>query len=151
MFIKHKIYLFYSILDLLFLLDKVKGDTDLSSLVSDYDRVDQDICNSIIEEHPCVKNVLKVIIDKIDNIEKTLRKEITIKEQQIHNLEDKLQNIVEIKKRSVSDENLYSYDHSKTSSSIDNSLYSSVKSPNESYWMYNNEESKKIDGWSTVR
>ena len=151
MFIKHKIYLFYSILDLLFLLDKVKGDTDLSSLVSDYNAVDQDICNSIIEEHPCVKNVLKVIIDKIDNIEKTLRKEITIKEQQIHNLEDKLQNIVEIKKRSVSDENFYSYDHSKTSSSIDNSLYSSVKSPNESYWIYNNEESRKIDGWSTVR
>ena len=68
MFIRHKILVFYSILDLLFLLDKVSGDADLSLLVSDYNVVDQDICHSIIKENPCAKNVLKILIDRIDSL-----------------------------------------------------------------------------------
>ena len=162
MFTKHKIFVFYSILDLLFLLDKVRGDTDLSLLISDYNTFNQDICNSVIKEHPCVKNVLKILIDKIADIEKNqikelrdqvsvLQEENMIKERRIYTFEDELKGIRENKKRSVSAQNFYSNDHSKTSSSIHDSLYSLVKTSNESNWINNNEESRKTDSWSTVR
>ena len=162
MFTKHKIFVFYSILDLLFLLDKVRGDTDLSLLVSDYNTVDQDICHSIIKEHPCVKNVLKILIDKIDDLEKNqnkelkvqvniLQQEIALNKQQIQNLEYQLLGSVENKKRSVSVQNVYSNDLLKPPSSIDNSLYSFVKASNESNWIIDNEKRRQMDSWSTVR
>ena len=168
MFIRHKIFVFYSILGLLFLLHKVSGDTDLSLLVSDYNIVDQDICHSIIKENPCAKNVLKILIDridilvdKIDDMERNqvklqdqvslLQSDVAIKEQQIHTLEDKLLGIVENKKRSVSAQNVYSNDLLQPSSSIDNSLYSFVRTSNESNWIANNEKGRQKHSWTTVR
>ena len=167
MFIRHKIFVFYSILGLLFLLHKVSGDTDLSLLVSDYNIVDEDICHSIIKENPCAKNVLKILIDridilvdKIDGMEKNqvklqdqvslLQSDVAIKEQQIHTLEDKLLGIVENKKRSVSAPNVYSNDLLQASSSIDNSLYSFVRTSNESNWIANNEKGQQKHSWNTV-
>ena len=112
--------------------------------------------------------MLKILIDRIDSLvdridamEKNqiklqnqvslLQADVVIKEQQIHTLENKLLGTVENKKRSVSAQNFYSNDHSKTSSSINDSLYSFVKTSNESNWINNNEESRKTDSWSTVR
>ena len=168
MFIRNKILVFYSFLDLLFLLDKVSGDADLSLLVSDYNVVDQDICHSIIKENPCAKNVLKILIDRIDSLvdriddmEKNqiklqnqvslLQADVVIKEQQIHTLENKLLGTVENKKRSVSAPNLYSNDFLKPSSSIDNSLYTFVRTSNESNWIAHNEKGQEKHSWTTVR
>ena len=161
MFIRHEILVFYSILDLLFLLHKVNGDIDLSLLVSDYDTVDQDMCHSIIKENPCAKNILKILIDKIDDMEKNqlklqekvslLQADVVIKEQQIHTLENKLLGTVENKKRSVSAPNLYSNDFLKPSSSIDNSLYTFVRTSNESNWIAHNEKGQEKHSWNTVR
>ena len=106
--------------------------------------------------------MLKILIDKIADIEKNqikelrdqvsvLQEENIIKDRRIYTLEDELKGIKENKKRSVSAQNFYSNDHSKTSSSINDSLYSFVKTSNESNWIINNEKRRQMDSWSTVR
>ena len=44
----------------------VSGQTALPTIFTDEAFVDDDICSMIINEHPCVKNVLSVLVDHIN-------------------------------------------------------------------------------------
>ena len=45
---------------------RVSGQTALPTIFTDEAFVDDDICSMIINEHPCVKNVLGVLVDHIN-------------------------------------------------------------------------------------
>ena len=47
-------------------LTTVSGQTALPTIFTDEAFVDDDICSMIINEHPCVKNVLGVLVDHIN-------------------------------------------------------------------------------------
>ena len=58
-------FVFYIFLAVFFTL-KVSGQTVLPSMFTDEAFVEDDICSIIINEHPCVKNVLGVLVDHIN-------------------------------------------------------------------------------------
>ena len=45
---------------------RVSGQTALPTIFTDEAFVDDDVCSMIINEHPCVKNVLSVLVDHIN-------------------------------------------------------------------------------------
>ena len=47
-------------------LNVVRGQTGISSIFTDETFVNDDICSSAINDHPCVKNVLAVLVDHIN-------------------------------------------------------------------------------------
>ena len=84
MFVKHKIFGFYVIISLSFMTNKVRGETDLSSLIKDHNTVDTDMCYSFLKENPCAQNVLKILINEIDN----MKDQINYNGYQIKDLKD---------------------------------------------------------------
>ena len=56
------LYIFLAVFSIL----KVSGQTALPSMFTDEAFVEDDICSMIINEHPCVKNVLGVLVDHIN-------------------------------------------------------------------------------------
>ena len=104
MSLKHKFFCFCIILSGLSSSNVVLGDKILSSIFTDDTFVDDDICSSIINEHPCVKNVLGVLVDHInDNLQrikandrrtKLLEEKLQQNEENLNILQNKLSNKV---------------------------------------------------------
>ena len=56
----------FHIIMAVFSITKVSGQTALPTIFTDKAFVSDDICSLIINEHPCVKNVLGVLVDHIN-------------------------------------------------------------------------------------
>jgi len=66
-----------------FSITKVSGQTALPTIFTDKAFVSDDICSLIINEHPCVKNVLGVLVDHINqNLQRIQLNEEEAKETQ---------------------------------------------------------------------
>ena len=62
---------------------EVSGQTALPTIFTDTVFVADDICSLIINEHPCVKNALSVLVDHINqNLQRIQFNEATAKEEQ---------------------------------------------------------------------
>ena len=91
----------------------VRGHKDIASIFTDDTFIDDDICSSTINDHPCVKNVLAVLVDHINLnmqrirvLEEDRLKETKENEQKIKMIEDLLaqQKVNEEKLNSVQNE-----------------------------------------------
>ena len=66
-----------------FSTSEVSGQTVLPTIFTDKAFVADDICSLIINEHPCVKNALSVLVDHINqNLERIQFNEVKAKEEQ---------------------------------------------------------------------
>ena len=172
----YKIFGFCIMLAGLGLPNMVRGDKILSSIFTDDTFVDDDICSSIINEHPCVKNVLGVLVDHInDNLQRIklnehrtkflenklqqneenldiLQNKLSIKVNEIKLLENKLHDLsVQNKKFQIKVSQLESKNHSKSYSSTTTFLNSFFKMFNQSYGIIKDGVNRKMDNATLVR
>ena len=93
MFFNRKILVF-SIMNSLYLSsNEARGDSFLSSIFTDDTFVDDKICSTVINEHPCVKNLLRVLVDHINiNLRRIKENELqtNLLEEKLHQNQEKL-------------------------------------------------------------
>ena len=107
MFLKNKISRFHLIFTVLVVLKEAQSDDVFSFIFADDTFVSDDICSNIINEHRCVKNVLGVLVDHINNnLQKITEIEYRTKlnEENIKNKEQKI-NMLETELKVVSAQN----------------------------------------------
>ena len=70
MFGFNRFFVFLYIVSFLLLITKmnVLAEKNLPSIFTDDAFVNDDICSSVINEHPCVKNILEVIVHKMNGV-----------------------------------------------------------------------------------
>ena len=70
MFGFNRFFVFLYIVSFLLLITKmnVLAEKNLPSIFTDDAFVNDDICSSVINEHPCVKNILEVVVHEISQL-----------------------------------------------------------------------------------
>ena len=175
MSLSHKFFCFFITLSGLSSSNVVLGDKILSSIFTDDTFVDDDICSSIINEHPCVKNVLGVLVDHInDNLQrikandrrtKLLEEKLQQNEENLNILQNKLSNkvneikllenklldiAVKNKKFKIKFDQLESIHHHRPHSSTTTFLNSFLKVFNKSYGIMKDGVNTKMDNATLV-
>ena len=88
MFGFNRFFVFLYIVSFLLLITKmnVLAEKNLPSIFTDDAFVNDDICSSVINEHPCVKNILEVVVHEINQLKisssENLQKVGVLKEHQ---------------------------------------------------------------------
>ena len=78
-------FFFMSIVAMLIMMTmRTVAETNLPSLFTDHSFVEDDFCSSVINDHPCVKNVLSVLVNHIND---NLQEIKSIRERNIETIE----------------------------------------------------------------
>ena len=151
-FSNEKNFQFFIILALCVSSSNTRGDPVLSSILTDDSFVDDDICSTIINEHPCVKNILGVMVDLINSNLQGMKEDKIQMQQQVDTLADKLQEVTMTNKRLKRKiNNLETKHHSKLSSNQNNFLNSFFETSKKSHWKTGNDVTIKMDNLTVVR
>ena len=131
---------------------KARGDPVLSSILTDESFVDDDICSTIINEHPCVKNILGVMVDLINSNLQGMKEDKIQIQQQVDTLADKLQEVTMTNKRLKRKISKLETKHNSKSSSYENNFLNSFfETSKESHWKTGNDVNIKMDNLTVVR
>ena len=98
-------FVFLSIVSVLLLMPKMNmlAENNLQSIFTDDAFVSDDICSSVINEHPCVKNILEVLVKEI-NLLKITSNEMKISSHEMKiSSDEKIQKVDEQLKREMSE------------------------------------------------
>ena len=151
-FSNEKYFQFLIIITLYVSSSNTRGDPVLSSILTDESFVDDDICSTIINEHPCVKNILGVMVDLINSNLQGMKEDKIQMQQKVDTLADKLQEVTTTNKRLKRKINkLERKNHSKSSSYQNNFLNSFFETSEKSHWKKGNDVDIKMDNLTVVR